>query len=78
MRLNRHALTDMREARGWSKSDLAVQAQISLSYLSELESGVKDGSPRVVVALAEALKCSSATLLLAPDGTESPTGQGVA
>lgn len=40
---------------------------VSLSYLSELENGHKPGSPQMVGLLAEALKCSTATLLLAPE-----------
>lgn len=66
MRINRHALTDMREARGWTKSELAVQAQMSVSYISELESGDKPGSVKAVHRLAEALRCSPATLAEVP------------
>lgn len=67
MDLNRCALTDMREARGMTKTDLAVQSGVSLSYISELESGVKRGiSAKKLVALAGALRCHVTTLTCAP------------
>ena len=75
MRINPDALRDMREARGMTLSDLQREASairggykpVSLSYLSELEHGHKPGSPQMVALLAEALRCSRATLLLAPE-----------
>lgn len=67
MVLNRHALTAWREERGLSKSQLAVQAQISLSYLSELESGVKPGSAVVIRRLADALKVNVHVLVENPN-----------
>lgn len=78
MKINPAALKDMREARGLSLSDLQTEVSairggdrpVSLSYLSELEHGHKPGSPRMVKLLAEALKCSPATLLSAPQRDE--------
>lgn len=67
MRLNRIALTAWREERGLSKSQLAVAAQISLSYLSELESGVKPGSAPVIRKLADALKVNVHVLVANPN-----------
>lgn len=55
--LNRYALADMATARSLSKSALAVRAQISLSYLSELWSGTKTTvSLDVLGQLAKALE----------------------
>ena len=73
MRVNPSALRDMREARGLTLSALQVEVsairgkRVALSYLSELENGHKPGSPQMVKLLAEALRCSPATLLLAPE-----------
>ena len=45
-----------REYRGLSAAALAQQAGISAPYLSELESGKKDGSVAVLSRVASALK----------------------
>lgn len=74
MKINPSALRDMREARGLSLSALQTEVSairggdrpVALSYLSELEHGHKPGSPKMVKLLAEALRCSPATLLQAP------------
>lgn len=84
MKINPAALRDMREARGMSLSDLQTEVSairggdrpVSLSYLSEMESGRKPGSPRMVKLLAQALRCSTATLLLAP--SQEPSKNEVA
>lgn len=79
MRVNPDALRDMREARGLSLSDLQVEVsalrgkKVALSYLSEMENGYKPGSPQMVRLLADALKCSTATLLLAPEREREAT-----
>lgn len=68
MRINRTALTDLREAHGLSKSALAVEAEISLSYLSELESGAKENvSGEVLRKLANALACHRTSLVASPE-----------
>lgn len=41
MAFNRFALTALREDRGMTKSQFAMRAQISNSYLTELEGGDK-------------------------------------
>lgn len=56
MQINGAALTAIREAQGWTKSALAVEAQISLPYLRDLESGRRKGfNPKYVKQLAQAL-----------------------
>lgn len=69
MKINRSALKDMREARGLSKSALAVQAGLSLSYVSEMESGQKPGSAKAIHLLADALRCNVTTLICNPNPT---------
>lgn len=44
-----------REYRGLSQGDLAARAGISPSYLSQLESGKRDGTMEVLSAVAAAL-----------------------
>ena len=56
MQINGAALTAIREAQGWTKSALAVEAQISLPYLRDLESGRRKGmNPMYAKRLAAAL-----------------------
>ncbi len=57
MAFNRWALSGIRLARGMTKSQLAVTAQISNAYLTELELGDKTkASAAVVRKLADALQ----------------------
>lgn len=44
-----------REYRGLSQGDLAAEAGISASYLSQLESGKRTGTAEVLSAIAAAL-----------------------
>jgi predicted transcriptional regulator len=44
-----------REHRGLSQSELAASAGISASYLSQLESGKRDGTTEVLAAIAAVL-----------------------
>jgi len=45
----------IRKHRGMTQVDLAKQAEISRPYLTEIETGKKEGSIRAIKALAEAL-----------------------
>lgn len=56
--INHFALADFREARGFSKSELAARAELSLSHYSEIERGLTRPSRDVVRRLAEALVIS--------------------
>jgi len=47
-----------REYRGVSARDLAAAAEISAAYLSQIESGQREGTVSTMKALAEALKLS--------------------
>lgn len=50
-----NAIKVWREYHGLSQTELATRAGISVPYLSQLETNKRDGSLRVLSALAEAL-----------------------
>jgi transcriptional regulator with XRE-family HTH domain len=56
-------LRRLRHAKGMSQDDLAYEAQISRSYLSQLEKGAFYASLRIIGKLAEALDIEPAELL---------------
>lgn len=63
MRFHREAMTAIRECRHLSKSELAVAAQLSLSYISELEAGIKrTPSFEAIRAIAEVLEVTPKAL----------------
>jgi transcriptional regulator with XRE-family HTH domain len=62
-------LRRLRHAKGLSQDDLAYEAEVSRSYLSQLEKGGKAGwyaSLKIVARLAVVLKVDPAELLRAP------------
>ncbi|UYN94377.1 MAG: helix-turn-helix transcriptional regulator [Enhydrobacter sp.] len=59
-------LRRLRNAKGVSQDDLAFEANVSRSYLSQLEKGVFYASLNVVGRLAEALRVEPAELLKMP------------
>jgi transcriptional regulator with XRE-family HTH domain len=56
-------LRRVRHAKGMSQDDLAYEAQISRSYLSQLEKGAFYASLKIIGKLAEALDIEPAELL---------------
>ncbi len=56
MQLNTTALTVIRERSGFSIAGLAAEAGLSRPHLSNIESGVRQGSDDVICRLARALK----------------------
>jgi transcriptional regulator with XRE-family HTH domain len=56
-------LRRLRHAKGMSQDDLAYEAEISRSYLSQLEKGAFYASLKIVGKLAEALDIEPAELL---------------
>lgn len=70
MRLNRHALKEIRESRGFSVSELARRSGSDQSYLSRVEAGKRNASPKLCIALADALKTPLAAILADPDDWE--------
>jgi transcriptional regulator with XRE-family HTH domain len=63
-------LRRLRHERGLSQDDLAYEAEVSRSYLSQLEKGVFHASLKVIGKLAAALRVDPAELLRA-----QPTGK---
>jgi transcriptional regulator with XRE-family HTH domain len=59
-------LRRLRHAKGLSQDDLAYEAEISRSYLSQLEKGVFYASLRIVGRIAIALDVEPTELLRAP------------
>ena len=59
-------LRRLRNAKGLSQDDLAYEAEVSRSYLSQLEKGKFYASLKIVGRLAEALGAEPAELLRMP------------
>ena len=59
-------LRRLRHEKGLSQDDLAYEAEISRSYLAQLERGVYFASLKIVGRLAEALRVEPADLLKRP------------
>lgn len=67
MRINRFALTEIRQRSGLSKSQLASRAGKATSTISDVESGRRDASAELVLALATALACPVVALMAQPE-----------
>ncbi len=59
-------LRRLRNERGLSQDDLAYEAEVSRSYLSQLEKGAFYASLKVIGKLARALKTEPAAFLKLP------------
>lgn len=59
-------LRRIRSDRNMSQDDLAYDAEVSRSYLSQLEKGAFYASLRIIERLAKVLKIDPADLLAAP------------
>jgi transcriptional regulator with XRE-family HTH domain len=59
-------LRRLRNAKGLSQDDLAYEAEVSRSYLSQIEKGVFFASLKIVGKLATALDVEPAELLKLP------------
>jgi len=59
-------LRRLRHAKGLSQDELAYQAEVSRSYLSQIEKGVFFASLKIVGRLAEALNVEPSELLKLP------------
>ncbi len=55
-----------RNARGMSQDELALAAEISRSYLSQIEKGSFYASLKIIGRLAEALEVEPSELLIRP------------
>jgi transcriptional regulator with XRE-family HTH domain len=67
-------LRRLRNERGVSQDDLAYEAEVSRSYLSQLEKGIFYASLKIIGRLAEALDVEPAELLKMP-AAEKPAGR---
>lgn len=59
-------LRRLRHEKGLSQDDLAYEAEVSRSYLSQLEKGTFNASLKIVGRLADALGVEPAELLKLP------------
>jgi transcriptional regulator with XRE-family HTH domain len=59
-------LRRLRHAKGLSQDDLAYEAEVSRSYLSQLEKGAFYASLKIVGKLADVLEVEPAELLRLP------------
>ena len=59
-------LRRLRNAKGLSQDDLAYEAEVSRSYLSQLEKGVFHASLKIIGRLAEVLDVEPSELLRLP------------
>jgi transcriptional regulator with XRE-family HTH domain len=67
-------LRRVRHEKGLSQDDLAYEAEVSRSYLSQLEKGAFYASLRIVGRLTEALGVEPAELLKLPTRRKRPAG----
>ena len=56
------AVTYAREQAGLTKTQLAQACGVSLSLISEIESGTRNATPAMIIKLAEALNCPRVVL----------------
>ena len=69
----RHEFAPPPAEKGLSQDDLAYEAEVSRSYLSQLEKGSFYASLKIVGRLAEALNVEPAELLKLPGGVVAET-----
>lgn len=55
MRLSGETIARLRYRQGWSLTDLAENTGLTKSYLSKIERGLRQGSPRSAKVIADAL-----------------------
>jgi transcriptional regulator with XRE-family HTH domain len=65
-------LRRLRHAKGLSQDDLAYDAEVSRSYLSQLEKGVFYASLKIIGRLADALDVEPSELLRLPRVDSAP------
>lgn len=67
VRFNKHALSEFREARSVTKTEMASALGISLSYYCDLESGHRPGTAALVDLAADFLKVRKLALIENPN-----------
>ena len=69
------AIKSIREARGWTQSQLAQLWGVTVNFISQVENGRRGVSPRTMEVLAETLGIPVSFLyVLADDPTKKPIG----
>ena len=58
-----HPIKTLRKHRGMTQNDLAHAAGLSRPYLTEIETGKKDGSVNAIRAIADALQVNAGLLV---------------
>lgn len=71
--LNHETLFALRDAKGLSKSQLATDAEVSLSYYCEIELGKKRPSEKIISQLADALGVNIHALVTVAGGKRART-----
>jgi transcriptional regulator with XRE-family HTH domain len=66
------AIKRRREGAGLSQEEFAERAQVHRTYVSQLERGIKSPSVRVLVKMADALKCEPWEILREAGASYSP------
>ena len=66
------SVRDRRKARGWTQPELADRAGVSTTAIHNLEAGKNGFTDKTLAALAAALECRPADLLL-PLNTDGPS-----
>lgn len=67
MKIQRHALREIRERSGLTVPALAREVGCSHATLYDIENGNRGASPDMAVRLAKALKCPLVALLADPE-----------
>ncbi len=71
--LHRSLATNVKTLRtrlGWSQAELAERAEVSVSYIGDIEAGVKWPSAEKIASLARAFQVRDFQLLLDPGDAE--------
>lgn len=59
----RKRITTLRKSKGWTKKQLALKADISVTYIGELEAGKKNPTIVTIEKIANALEVDISDLL---------------
>lgn len=71
MRINRFALSELRERSGLTKSEFARALQVGPPHVTDIESGRRHPSPDLARRMAAVLKVPLAAILANPENGEA-------
>lgn len=66
VRLNRFALTELRERSGFTKSEFARAIGVSAPHITDIEAGRRGPSPSLLLEMAKVLKVPLPAILADP------------